>query len=105
MTLHLEDCPEDLVREAENEARCALATLVAIEALRNDDETDWWEGTATDILGYLDNLLSCARTLADHHRALVGYIRQETDTLNAGWKVKREAARKAAHPTEEPATT
>ena len=103
--------PGDVVRQAEYEARCALAALVAIETLRNDTDVeyiDWHEGTAADMLGTFDNLLACARALADQRQTLVDYIRQETDTLVAGWEVecvKRRAAREAEHPTEEPAPT
>ena len=107
-TLHIEDCPEDVIRGVENETRCALATLVAIEALRNDGETNWWDGAATDILGHFDNLLASARVLADCHSELLAYVRQESAALEAGWQVKFDkwlAAHKAEHPTEEPATT
>ena len=109
MTLDLADCPEDVIREVENETRCALATLLAIEALRNDGETNWWDGTAADILGHFDNLLVSARVLADSHLELLAYVRQEADTIEAGWKAARAAERQAVlaaeHPTEEPAPT
>ena len=103
-----EDHPEDVIREAENEARSPLATLLAIEALRNDGRTDWWEGTAADILGHFDNALGCARALADNHAALLDYVRATTQFYDVGWAaecVKRRAAREAEHPTEEPAPT
>jgi hypothetical protein len=87
------DSPEDVILETGNETRCALATLVALEALRHDDETDWWEGTAADTLGHFDNLLACARTLANQHGALVDYLRQETHTFEAGWLAERAKER------------
>lgn len=85
--------PVDVVLETETETRCALATLVAIEALRHDGETDWWDGTASEILGHLDNLLACARVLADHNAALLGYIQQETDALHNAYMAKGPKAR------------
>ena len=86
--------PEDVIRDAENEARSALATLVAIEALRREDEyVNLYEGTAPVLLGHFDNLLASARALADHHGDLLDYLRQETDTLLAGWKAERTKQR------------
>ena len=70
---------------------------MAIEALRREDEyVDWYEGTAGKMLEHFDNLLACARTLADQHRALVDYIRHQTDTLLAGWKAERTTKAAAA---------
>ncbi len=89
--------PTDVIRDAENEARCALATLVAIEALRREDEyVNLYEGTAPVLLGHFDNLLACARALANHHGDLLDYLRQETDTLLAGWKAERAQRRARA---------
>ena len=69
---------------------------------------DWWDGTAAELLGHLDNLLASARVLADCHLELLAYVRQESAALEAGWQVKWDkwlAAHKAEHPTEEPAPT
>ena len=88
--------PEDVIRDAESKVRCALATLEAIEVLRREDEdVPWYEGTALELLGHLDNLLACARALANQHGALLGYLRQETHTLNAGWEAERTERRAA----------
>ncbi len=93
--------PEDVVLDAEREVRCALATLVATEALRREDEyVSLYEGTAIELLGYFDNLLACARALADQHGVLLDYLRQETHTLLAGWKAER-TERRAGKPRPE----
>lgn len=80
--------PGDVVLETETETRCALATLVAIEALRHDGQTDWWDRSAAEILGHFDNLLACARVFADSQAALLRYIDQETDALHAAYMAK-----------------
>ncbi len=82
----------DVVLETKEETRCALASLVAIEALRREDEdVDWWSGSAGKLLGHFDNLLACARILADHQAALLDYIDQETDALHAAYMAKGPA--------------
>lgn len=81
--------PTDVIHDAERKVRGSLATLVAIEELREggDDVVNWNEGTADDMLGHFDNLLACARALADQHEILLDYIRRQTERLEAGWKV------------------
>ncbi len=80
--------PVDVILETETETRCALATLLAIEELRNGDDVDWYDGTAVELLGHFDNLLACARALAAYQAALLGYIDQETDALHAAYMAK-----------------
>ncbi len=96
-----DSAPEDVIRESEYEIRCELATLVATEVLRHETDiqyVDWYEGTASVMLGHFDNLLACARALANQHKILVDYIRQVTPTLDASWKAGLAAERARTRP-------
>ena len=90
--------PSDVLLEIEDDTRQARAIVVAVEAVReNEDRVRWYDGDSKTVLGHLDNLIGAARTLAEAQRDLEAYVHHHTKAIV-------EAARPpwAQSPEEEP---